>query len=406
MALNIPQIKNAKPTEKSYKIADGGGLYLLIHTNGSKYWRLKYRFGGKEKTLALGIYPDVSLADARDQQQEAKKHLRNFVDPSEDRKQRKQATINKTVNSFEAVAKEWWSKQAGRWSPNHATRVWGSLEADVLRYLGHRPISEITTDEVLVVVRRVEKRLALDVAGRILQRCGSIFRYAIQTRRATNNPVTDCAGALQTRKRQHRLALKKSELPAFLQSLRHYDGHPVTRLALTLLTITFVRSGELRFATWDEFDLDNKVWRIPAERMKMGTEHLVPLCRQAIAVLDELRPYTGSDTYLFTGERSRLKPISDNTMIYAMYRLGYKSRATPHGFRTSASSILNEEGFNPDAIERQLSHMERNQVRGAYTQHAEYLKERTTMMSWWGNYLEQLETGSNVVPINVGAGGK
>jgi len=406
MALNIPQIKNAKPTAKSYKLADGGGLYLLIHANGSKYWRLKYRYGGKEKTLALGVYPDVSLADAREQRQEAKKHLRNFVDPSEDRKQRKQATINKTVNSFEAVAKEWWNKQAGRWSPNHALRVWGSLEADVLKYLGHRPVSEITTDEVLAVVRRIEKRQALDVAGRVLQRCGSIFRYAIQTRRATHNPTTDCAGALETRKRQHRLALKKSELPTFLRALKLYDGHPITRLALTLLTITFVRPGELRSASWDEFDFDNKIWRIPAERMKMGTEHLVPLSRQAIAALDELRLYTADDKYLFTGERSRLKPISDNTMIYAMYRLGYKSRATPHGFRTSASSILNEEGFNPDAIERQLSHMERNQVRGAYTQHAEYLKERVTMMDWWGNYLEQLETGSNVIAANFGAGGK
>jgi len=402
MPLNVPQIKNAKPAVKPYKLADGGGLYLLINSNGSKYWRLKYRYGGKEKVLALGVYPDVSLALARDGRQEAKKHLRDFVDPSKVRKQRKQATISKTVNSFEAVAQEWWQKQVGRWSPDHGTKVWRSLESDVLPYLGHRPISEITTDEVLAAVRRVEKRQAFDLAGRILQRCSSVFRYAIQTKRTSNNPTADCAGALETRKRQHRLALKKSELPAFLKELKNYEGHPVTRLALTLLTITFVRSGELRFATWDEFDLNNKMWRIPAERMKMGTEHLVPLCRQAIAVIEDLKQYTGDDKYLFTGERSRLKPISNNTMIYAMYRLGYKSRATPHGFRTSASSILNEEGFNRDAIERQLSHMERNQVRGAYTQHAEYLKERTTMMDWWGNYIEQLETGYNTGLINVG----
>ena len=402
MPLNVPQIKNARPAVKPYKLADGGGLYLLINSNGSKYWRLKYRYGGKEKVLALGVYPDVSLALARDERQEAKKHLRDFVDPSEVRKQRKQATISKTVNSFEAVAQEWWQKQVGRWSLDHGTKVWRSLESDVLPFLGHRPISEITTDEVLAAVRRVEKRQAFDLAGRILQRCSSVFRYAIQTKRTSNNPTADCAGALETRKRQHRLALKKSELPAFLKELKNYEGHPVTRLALTLLTITFVRSGELRFATWDEFDLSNKMWRIPAERMKMGTEHLVPLCRQAIAVLADLKQYTGDDKYLFTGERSKLKPISNNTMIYAMYRLGYKSRATPHGFRTSASSILNEEGFNRDAIERQLSHMERNQVRGAYTQHAEYLKERTTMMEWWGNYIEQLETSSNTVSINVG----
>ena len=402
MPLNVPQIKNAKPAVKPYKLADGGGLYLLINSNGSKYWRLKYRYGGKEKVLALGVYPDVSLALARDERQEAKKHLRDFVDPSKVRKQRKQATISKTVNSFEAVAQEWWQKQVGRWSLDHGTKVWRSLESDVLPYLGQRPISEITTDEVLAAVRRVEKRQAFDLAGRILQRCSSVFRYAIQTKRTSNNPTADCAGALETRKRQHRLALKKSELPAFLKELKNYEGHPVTRLALTLLTITFVRSGELRFATWDEFDLNNKMWRIPAKRMKMGTEHLVPLSRQAIAVLEDLKQYTGDDKYLFTGERSRLKPISNNTMIYAMYRLGYKSRATPHGFRTSASSILNEEGFNRDAIERQLSHMERNQVRGAYTQHAEYLKERTTMMDWWGNYIEQLETSSNTGLINVG----
>ena len=402
MPLNVPQIKNAKPAVKPYKLADGGGLYLLINSNGSKYWRLKYRYGGKEKVLALGVYPDVSLALARDERQEAKKHLRDFVDPSKVRKQRKQATISKTVNSFEALAQEWWQKQVGRWSLDHGTKVWRSLESDVLPYLGHRPISEITTDEVLAAVRRVEKRQAFDLAGRILQRCSSVFRYAIQTKRTSNNPTADCAGALETRKRQHRLALKKSELPAFLKELKNYGGHPVTRLALTLLTITFVRSGELRFATWDEFDLNNKMWRIPAERMKMGTEHLVPLSRQAIAVLEDLKQYTGDDKYLFTGERSKLNPISNNTMIYAMYRLGYKSRATPHGFRTSASSILNEEGFNRDAIERQLSHMERNQVRGAYTQHAEYLKERTTMMDWWGNYIEQLETSSNTGLINVG----
>ena len=213
MPLNVPQIKNAKPAVKPYKLADGGGLYLLINSNGSKYWRLKYRYGGREKVLALGVYPDVSLALARDERQEAKKHLRDFVDPSKVRKQRKQATISKTVNSFEAVAQEWWQKQVGRWSLDHGTKVWRSLESDVLPYLGHRPISEITTDEVLATVRRVEKRQAFDLAGRILQRCSSVFRYAIQTKRTSNNPTADCAGALETRKRQHRLALKKSELP-------------------------------------------------------------------------------------------------------------------------------------------------------------------------------------------------
>ncbi|MDP6166278.1 MAG: tyrosine-type recombinase/integrase [Gammaproteobacteria bacterium] len=406
MTLTIPDIKNAKLKDKAYKLADEKGLYLLIHPNGSKYWRLKYRFVKKEKTLALGVYPDVSLSEARSRREDARLNLRNGIDPGVVKKEQLSAKALKVENSFQSQALEWWQRQKGRWSEGHAQRVWLSLETDVFPHIGQRPITEITTPEVLAVIRKVEHRGALDVAGRVLQRCTAIFRFAIQSGRASYNPATELTGVLETRKTKHRAALPRAELPEFLKRLSCYDGNAITRLALRLLMLTFVRPGELRFAKWDEFDLDNKVWRIPAERMKMGTEHIVPLSCQAIAVLDELSPITGNDNYLFTGERSRLKPISENTMIYAMYRMGYKSRATPHGFRTNASSILNEEGFTPDAIERQLSHLERNKVRGAYTQHAEYLPERIKMMSWWANYLDELESGSNVIAGSFGAGAK
>lgn len=402
MALTDKALKQAKPREKAYKLADGKGLYLLINPNGSKYWRLKYRFGGKEKVLALGVYPDITLAKARTLTNDAKSLLRNGNDPGLVRKQQKRVDKLNAENTFEAVARDWLNQQKGKWTKGHADRVTTSLEQEVFPYIGQMAIADIVTPDVLEVVRKVEGRGALDVASRVLQRVSSVFRYAVQTGRAQVNPATELKGVLKTRKVQHRAAITRAELPELLQKARNYDGYLITRLALRLLMLTFVRPGELRFAQWKEFDLDAKVWRIPAERMKMKSEHLVPLSRQAIELLEELRPVTGHYDFLFPGERTRSKPISENTMTYALYRMGYKSRATAHGFRTTASSILNEEGFNPDAIERQLSHLERNQVRGAYTQHAEYLKDRAKMMQWWADYLDQMETGSNVVPVKFG----
>lgn len=392
MTLTVTKINSSKPLDKQYKLSDSGGLYLLVHPNGSKYWRLKYRYARKEKVLALGKYPGVSLAQARLKRDEAKRHLLEGFDPSAVKSKNKRVANIDTSNSFATVSKSWWDNQKGRWSEAHANRVWNSLEVDVFPQLGVLPITQIETVEVLAVIRKVESRGALDVASRVLQRCSSVFRFAVQTGVSKYNPANDLNGVLQQRKTKHRLALTRAELPGFMKALRIYDGHVLTRLALNLLVLTFVRPAEVRFARWDEFDFKSNIWRIPAERMKMGTEHIVPLSSQILDLIKELRPYSGDYDLLFPGERSRSKPISDNTMIYAMYRLGYKSRATPHGFRTSASSILNEEGFNPDAIERQLSHMERNKIRGAYTQHAEYLIERTKMMEWWGNYIDQVES--------------
>ncbi len=397
MKLTAVKVRNAKPESKPYKLFDGKGLFLLVKPNGGRYWRMKYRYHGKEKTLALGVYPDVSLEQARAATTSAKQRLAaENVDPMAAKKSGKLAAKEKAQTSFERIAREW-AETNDMWTDDHYNRVIQSLEKDVFARLGDQPISEIDTPTLLAVIRRIESRDALETASRVLQRCGAVFRYAIQTGRATANPATELKGVLKTRKVQHMASVPRAELPALIEAIDGYDGNPVTRLGLKLLLYTFVRPGELRGARWDEFDMDAKEWRIPAERMKMGEPHIVPLSRQALAVLDELRPITGVAELAFHGERSRLKPMSENTLLYALYRLGYKGRATPHGFRATASSILNEQGYNPDAIERQLSHTERNTVRSAYNHHARYMKERREIMRWWGDYLDSLN--SNVVPL-------
>lgn len=400
MALTNIQAKQAKPEAKDRKLFDSHGLYLLVKSNGSKYWRFKYRFAGKEKLLAFGVYPEVSLTEARTKRDEARKQIRDNIDPSETRRQKKWDDKIKEENSFQSIGTEWWNQKKGIWSEKHALRVLASLQKDIFPSIGKRPISEITTPELLQTLRAVESRGALDVASRLLQRCTQIFRYAVQTGRAHFNPAAELAGTLKTRKVQHQASLPRNELPGFLNHIANYDGYPLTRLALQLLTLTFVRPGELRHAQWDEFELENKLWRIPAERMKMNSEHIVPLSDQAMEVLEDLKHISGKYPLLFPGTRNINNPMSENTLTYAMYRMGYKSRATAHGFRATASSILNEEGFNRDAIERQLAHQERNKVRGAYTHHAEYLKERRQMMQWWADYLDRLKLGANVISIN------
>jgi len=392
MALTNIQAKQAQPEAKDRKLFDSHGLYLLVKANGRKYWRFKYRFAGKEKLLAFGVYPEVSLSEARTKRDQSRKQLRDNIDPSEAKKQRKWDNIAREEKSFQSIAVEWWNKKKGIWSEKHALRVLDSLQKDIFPSIGYRPIAEITTPELLQTLRQVEDRGALDVASRLLQRCTQIFRYAVQTSRANFNPAAELTGVLKTRKVQHQASLPRNELPEFLKHIAHYDGYPLTRLALRLLTLTFVRPGELRHARWEELELENKLWRIPAKRMKMDSEHIVPLSDQALAVLKELQLISGKYPLLFPGTRNINNPMSENTLTYAMYRMGYKSRATAHGFRATASSILNEEGFNRDAIERQLAHQERNKVRGAYTHHAEYLKDRCKMMQWWADYLDTLAT--------------
>jgi len=397
MALTDTQIKQAKPRLKDSWLADERGLRLLIKPNGSKYWRLKYRYLGKQKTLALGVYPTVSLKEARTAVLRAKQLLRDGADPGQQKKQEKQQLKLNVENSCAALAEEWWEHQKGTWKAEHAGRVWGRIESDALPALGGRPISDIQPQDIIGVVRKIEHREALDVAARVLQDIRRVFRYAVQTGRLTHNPAIDLTGGLKGRKTSHRASLPREELPSFLTELERYEerGRLLTKLAIQLLILTFVRSGELRGARWEEFDLQEKIWRIPAERMKMGSDHLVPLADQALRVIEQIQPITSQYDLVFPSERNRHECMSDNTMRQAIFKMGYdgntesKSKAVPHGLRATASSILNEEGFNPDAIERQLAHMERNGVRAAYTHHARYLEERAKMMQWWADYLDQ-----------------
>jgi len=400
MALTDTQIRQSKPKPKPFKLSDGGGLYIQIQPKGAKYWRLAYRYAEKQKTLALGIYPEISLADARKKRADAKSYLAKGIDPSNlmSKKVRKRTEEQNLENSFESIAREWHEQQKGGWSKNHWERVLVSLEKEAFPDIGVFPIKDITAPHVLAVIRKVEKRGALEVAARLLQRCSAVFRYAIQTGRAENNPTSDLQGALKTKKVEHRAALTRSDLPLFFERLEIYDGHKITRLALKLVILTFVRTGELRGATWSEFDLDNAEWRVPAERMKMRAEHIVPLSDQAIQILNELKELTGKHDLVFPSRQTWKKPMSENTMLYAMYRMGYHGTATVHGFRATASTILNESGFKPDVIERQLAHVEKNKVRAAYHR-SEYLEERIQMMQWWADFIEGLQDNNNVVPI-------
>ena len=395
--LTDPKIRQAKPADKPYKLFDGGGLFLLVQPGGSKLWRLKYRFGGKEKLLAIGSYDKgVSLKKAREERDKARDQLVEGIDPGASKKKEKHAEREQAENTFRAIALNWAETYGARWTDLHRDRVVASLEADAFSALGDLPIKEITPPMVLGVIRAVESRGALDVASRILQRTSAIFRYAIQTGRAIYNPAADMKGVLKTRKVEHRSAISRGELPNFLKKLDSYSGNPITKLALRLIVLTFVRTGELRGARWEEFDVDQGEWRIPAERMKMRAPHIVPLSPNALAVVEELRPLTGQFDLLFPSQRDQQKPISENTLLYALYRLGYHKLATVHGFRALASTILNETGFRPDVIERQLAHVERNKVRAAYHR-SEYLEERRRMMDWWGTCIESMDRDHKVV---------
>lgn len=398
MALTDVAIKQAKPQLTDYWLTDERGLRLLVKVNGSKYWRLKYRHDGKQKTLAVGVYPEIGLKQAREKVVEAKRLLNEGLDPSQNKQAKKRQAEAEDGSSFASLSKEWWENQKGTWTADHAARVWRRLEMDAFPALGSRAIHTIKTPEIITVIKKIESRNALDVAQRVLQAMRSVFSYAVKIGQLESNPASDLSGIIKARKIEHRASLPREELPAFLRDLSTYEerGRTLTKLAIELLILTFVRSQELRLARWAEFDLDGKLWRIPAERMKMKTEHLVPLSRQAVRVLEQLKDISGGYELVFPSERQRDEGMSDNTMRRAIFKLGYdgntpgKSKCVPHGFRNTACSILNESNFNPDAIERQLSHVERNGVRAAYTHHARYMEERIAMMQWWAEYLDAL----------------
>lgn len=388
MSLSETKARNAKPRSRPYKIADGEGLFLLVTPSGSKYWRMRYFVGGKEKLLALGVYPEVGLADAREKRAQARKALAAGNDPGEVKKEAKRQDGIKRTNAFEMIATEWFQLRKDEWAASYSDRLHRQIKRHILPKLGNRPVAEITASEVLAMLRVIEGRGTLETAHRMKQVTGQIFMYAIATQRAERNPVPDLDGALKTPEVKHQPSLNEAELPELLGKLEAYDGGLVTKLALRLLLLTFVRSNEQRGAQWPEFNWDKAEWRIPPERMKMKMLHIVPLSRQAVAVLRELEKLTGKRPYVFPNEHNPSTFMSENTMLYALYRMGYHGRATGHGFRSTASTILNENGFRPDVIERQLAHVERNKVRAAYN-HAQYLPERREMMQWWANFLDQ-----------------
>jgi integrase len=399
MALTDTAVRNAKLREKAYKLFDGGGLFLLVNPKGSRYWRLKYRYNGKEKLLALGVYPDIGLKEARNRRDDARKQIAQDIDPSLARKATKAAQSD--ANGFEAVAREWWTKHEPNWSETHSSRILLRLKKDVFPWIGKIPIGEISAPELLTVLRRIENRGAVETAHRIHQSCGQIFRYAVATGRAERDPSADLKGALPpTRQKHHASITDPAKIGELLRAIDGYEGSFITRCALQLASMTFVRPGELRYAEWSEINLEKAEWRIPAEKMKMRTVHIVPLSTQAVAVLNEIKPLTGRGKYVFPGVRTNKRPMSENTVNAALRRLGYtKEEMTGHGFRSMASTILNEQGWNRDAIERQLAHAERNSVRAAYN-YAEHLSERIRIMQEWANYLDKLKIGADIVPIH------
>ncbi|MGE0022875.1 MAG: tyrosine-type recombinase/integrase [Hyphomicrobium sp.] len=404
MPLTDTAIRNTKPRPAPFKISDGGGLYLLVQPNGSRHWRLAYRFAGKQKTLALGTYPMISLAKAREGRDRAKRLLADGTDPNAQRRRDKLALKTAGDATFKAVALEYIENRRHALTSPYADQFLRRLEADIFPHLGTRPIAEIDAPEMLDVLRKVEKRGALEQARRLRQSVGQVFRYAMITGRAKHDPSTALKGALKPKGRQrHHTPMPRDELPRFLRTLDGYDGDPRTALALRLVVLTMVRTTELRAARWEEFehlDVREPLWRIPAERMKARFEHLVPLSRQAVTALAELRALPGakSNGFLFPSP-SRECCMSNNTMLFALYRMGWHGRATVHGFRGVASTILNEMGFPPDWIERQLAHDERDEVRGAYNS-AQYLPGRRKMLQRWGDWLDEVKnSGGRVVVL-------
>jgi integrase len=396
MALTDTWLRAVRGAEKPYKKSDAGGLYVLVQPDGKRYWRLAYRFAGKQKSLALGTYPLVSLKEAREARDTAKKQLLVGQDPGDVRKAEKAAQKATTGNTFENIARDWHEAQKHRWTVEHAGRVIRRLERDIFPRLGGRPIADIEPPELLEVLRQVELRGALDIVKREREHVGQIFRFAIASGKARRDPTADLRGALKAAPpKKHRATMPRNELPAFLRQLDAYDGDATTRLALQLIIITIVRTKELRGAEWQEFEgLDGgaPMWRIPSWRMKMPREHLVPLPSQAVEILIRLRPLTGHSPYLFpSGGKKGF--MSENTMLYALYRMGYHSKATVHGFRGVASTVLNEAGFHPDWIERQLAHDEANKVRAAYNS-AQYLPDRRRMLQWYADHLETVKNKS------------
>jgi len=406
VALTDTAIRNAKPKDKTYVLNDGRGLNLEISPKGGKWWRLRYTFGGKPNRISLGTYPEISLVQARERREEARKLIAQGIDPSNARKDAR-VQEQQQIETFELVARQWHEKFNSKWTPGHAARIMTSLQQDAFPWIGSKAIRSILPPEVLSVARRVESRGAIETAHRLVGNIGMVFRYAVAAGLADSDPTRDLRGALSPTNEKHHASLTEpGTVGELLRTIETYKGSLITRCALKLAPLTFVRPGELRHAEWSEINEEAAEWRIPAHKMKMRTQHIVPLSKQALAVLEEIKPLTGTGRYVFPGERTASRPMSENTVTAALRRLGYaKDEMTGHGFRSIASTLLNELGWNRDAIERQLAHAERNNVRAAYN-FAEFLPERRKMMQAWADHLDTLREGGKVVPMFKAVGEK
>jgi integrase len=397
--LTDTKVRTIKPAEKPLKLFDGGGLFLLVTPTGGKLWRLKYRFGGIEKLLSIGTYPQTSLAEARQKRDDARAMLEKGIDPSDTKKAQKAAETQET-ETFEVIAREWHTKFSPSWADSHGGKIMRRLELYVFPWLGARPIKSITAPELLTVLRRIEAKGTIETAHRTQQNCGQVFRYAVATGRAERDPSGDLRGAIPPASGKHMATITEpKEIAGLLRSIDSYRGSIVTRCALQLAPLVFVRPGELRHAEWSEINFETAEWRIPAEKMKAGVLHIVPLSRQALDVLREIHPLTGPGRYVFPSPRTDSRPMSSNAVLSALRRMGYeKDEMSGHGFRSMASTLLNEQGWNRDAIERQLAHAERNSVRAAYN-YAEFMPERKKMMQAWADYLDGVKAGAKIIPI-------
>ena len=392
MPLTDTRIRTAKRARKPYKLTDSGGLHLEVRPSGAKLWRYRYRIAGKENLFALGEYPALGLSDARTERDKARKLVKQGIHPAHNRQALLATQVAENANSFKAVALEWIAQRRAKWTPGYLKQVEGFMEADVYPYIGSLPIRNVTAAHLLEIVKRVSKR-APTVALLLRQWCSAVFRYAVSTLRADADPAVALRGAISRPKIKHRKPL--ADIPGFLKKLDESGGFRTTTIALRLLLFTFVRPVELRAAEWPEFDLDGAEWRVPAERMKMGEPHIVPLSLQAVELLRELHKLTGGQKHLFPNNRRPKTCMSTTTLNRALERMGYSGIFSAHGFRATASTALNEMGYRPDVIERQLAHKERNQVRASYNQ-AQYLEERRQMMQDWAQYCEQ---SGKVAPI-------
>ncbi|ENC3800351.1 tyrosine-type recombinase/integrase, partial [Escherichia coli] len=389
MPLNDMQIRRAKPEAKAYTLGDGQGLPLLVEPNGSKSWRFRYRYAGKPKMISLGVYPTITLAEARARRDEARKIVAEGKNPSEVRKEQKLALRIQSENAFEKIAREWHQMKSAKWSAGYASDIIEAFQNDIFPYVGTRPVGEIKPLELLNVLRKIEKRGALEKMRKVRQRCSEVFRYAIATGRAEFNPAADLSSALEVHKSNHFPFLKSDEIPDFLRALDSYAGSRLVQIATKLLMVTGVRTIELRAALWQEFDLDNAIWEIPAERMKMRRPHLVPLSTQVLGFLNELKSMTGNYRYVFPGRNDPNKPMSEASVNQLIKRIGYAGKLTGHGFRHTLSTILHENGFNTAWIEMQLAHVDKNTIRGVYN-HAQYIEDRKKMMQWYSDFIINL----------------